>query len=94
MSQYKVVPIESTSAMDIAGSCHRDGMTRGDAECIWTAMINAAPDTGMIAVRRKDLAYALTCMMFRCDIDEFDSIESEKKFLSQIDAIKEALANG
>ena len=40
---WKLVPIDSTSEMDDAGSDHCDGY-RSTAEAVWSAMIAAAPE--------------------------------------------------
>ena len=40
---WKLVPVDSTSEMDVAGSDHCDGY-RSTAEAVWSAMIAAAPE--------------------------------------------------
>ena len=40
---WKLVPVDSTSEMDVAGSDHCDGY-RSTAEAVWSAMIEVSPE--------------------------------------------------
>ena len=51
--QFKVVPYYSTGIMDRSAAERIPELIRENAELAWQAMIDAAPDVGMVAVRRK-----------------------------------------